>query len=262
MAHKKLVAGNWKMNGIVPETSIMLERLRKETEGVRKVEVVVFPPFVDLYTAEESLHGSKIKLGAQNVFYEDEGAFTGEISPVMLKGLCDYVIVGHSERRLFLGESDKVVAKKVAAAIRNEITPIVCVGDTLQDLHDGFSKIAILNQLEAALHNLTADEVARIVIAYEPVWAISTSEKVKDCSASKAEGIIKDIKHTIGELFGKKTADRVRVIYGGSVNAKTANNYLEEEHVDGVLVGGASLDPHEFAAIIKGAERHVVSQSS
>ena len=255
MAKQKLIVGNWKMHGIVPEASIMIEKLKKEIEGVKKVEIVVCPPFVDLHTADESVLGTNIKLGAQNVFYEEQGPFTGEISPLMLKGICDYVIVGHSERRLHLGESDKVIAKKAAAAIRHELTPIICVGDTLQDYNEGFSKVTILSQLQAALHLLTADEVSRIVIAYEPVWAIGTG---KNCSVKRAEQMIKDIKHTIGELFGRETAKKVRVLYGGSVNSHNDIKYIEDEDIDGVLVGGASIDHHEFAKIIKGAEKHSI----
>ncbi|HBG81813.1 TPA: triose-phosphate isomerase [candidate division CPR2 bacterium] len=253
MVKRKLVVGNWKMHGIVPETSIMLEKLKKEVEDIKKVEIVVCPPFVDLYTANISVNGTNIELGSQNVFYEEQGPYTGEISPLMLKGLCKYVIVGHSERRIHFLETDKIIAKKVAAAVRHGLTPILCVGDTLQDFNDGFSKITILSQLQAALHLITKDEVAKVVIAYEPVWAIGTG---KNCSAKRATEVAKDIKHTIAELFGKAISEKMRVLYGGSVKAKNANVYFDDPDIDGVLVGGASVDHFEFAKIIKGAEKH------
>lgn len=257
MKKHKLVVGNWKMNGIIPEASIMVEKLKQEIGDVKKVEIVLCPPFVDLYTVEESIFETNIKLGAQNIFWEEQGPFTGEISPLMLKGLCDYVIVGHSERRIHLGETDKEIAKKVAAVIRHDLIPILCVGDTLQDFSEGFSKGAVLSQLQAGLHLLTAEEVGIIVIAYEPVWAIGTG---KSCSVKKAEEMIRAIKHTIGELYGVEAMKKVRVLYGGSVKSKNSNEYIEDENIDGVLVGGASVDHHEFAKIIKGAEKHSIAK--
>ena len=251
MKHK-LIVGNWKMHGIIPEASIMIEKLKKELSEVKKTEVVICPPFVDLMSADESVKGTNLKLGAQNVFWEEEGPYTGEISPLMLKGLCKYVIVGHSERRIYLGETDKMIAKKAAACVRHELTPILCVGDSLQDFAEGFSKVTILSQLQAGVNLLTADEVRKIVIAYEPVWAIGTG---KSCTPHKAAEVVRDIKHTIGEMFGKEASDKIRVLYGGSVKAKNSNDYFEFPEVDGLLVGGASVHHHEFSKIIMGAEK-------
>jgi len=246
---KKLIVGNWKMNGVILESSVLLEKLKKEIPNKSKVKIVVCPSFVDLYSANNLVKDTSIKLGAQNIFWEDEGAYTGEISPLMLKGLCEYVIVGHSERRFHLKETDKEVAKKVAAAIRHSITPIICVGDTLQDFNEGYSKTAVLNQLQSAIHDLTKEEISKIIIAYEPVWAIGTG---KSCNVDKTVQMIRAIKHTIAEMFGKSISDKIKVIYGGSIDEKNAHEYLEDENIDGVLVGGASLDHLAFSKIIKG----------
>jgi triosephosphate isomerase (TIM) len=247
---KKLIIGNWKMHGVIPEASILIERLKKEMPPKAKAEIVICPSFVDLYSANHSVVGTNIKLGAQNIFWEDEGAFTGEISPAMLNGLCEYAIVGHSERRFHLKETDKEIAKKAAAAIRHGIVPVICVGDTLQDFNEGYSKTTVLHQLQAAVHELTKEEIPKIVIAYEPVWAIGTG---KSCNVDKASDMAKAIRHTIAEMFGKSVSNSIRVIYGGSVDDKNAHEYLENEQIDGVLVGGASLDHLAFSKIIKEA---------
>ena len=250
---KNLIAGNWKLNPTnQKEAKALFESIKKKTKNIKNTEIVICPPFVDLMSADESVKGTNLKLGAQNVFWEEEGPYTGEISPLMLKGLCKYVIVGHSERRIYLGETDKMIAKKAAACVRHELTPILCVGDSLQDFAEGFSKVTILSQLQAGVNLLTADEVRKIVIAYEPVWAIGTG---KSCTPHKAAEVVRDIKHTIGEMFGKEASDKIRVLYGGSVKAKNSNDYFEFPEVDGLLVGGASVHHHEFSKIIMGAEK-------
>jgi triosephosphate isomerase len=245
MKRNKLVVANWKMNLSVPESTVLLEKYL----GVIKpglVEVVVCPSFLEIYSANKVLSDSDIQIGAQNVFHEDLGAYTGEVSADMLKGFVRFGIVGHSERRIHFGESDKIVAKKAAALVRHGITPIICVGENLHERMDGLTKLVVAGQTEASLTDLTGAEIEKAVIAYEPVWAIGTGHV---CEPKKAVEVIKNIRNLIKVLHGEKVAEGVRIIYGGSVNDKNIAALAREEEIDGFLVGGASLDPDIFSRI-------------
>jgi triosephosphate isomerase (TIM) len=247
----KLIAGNWKMNLNPTEGSMLLHRLGEKVKPSEDVEVVLCPPFIDLVSLAKDLDHQKFKLGAQNMHYLDEGAYTGEISPMMLKGLVSYVILGHSERRIHFGEDDKLIAKKMAAAVRHGITAILCVGETLLEREHGLSTKTVIDQLEASLNLLTASDISNLVIAYEPVWAIGTGRYAKP---DEIMPVIKAIRGTIEELYGEEGCAGLRVLYGGSVMAENAAAYLKIDGVDGMLVGGASLNYEEFAGIIKAAQ--------
>lgn len=254
MKRQKIVIGNWKMNLTVPESTVVIEKYLKEIVP-SKTEVVVCPSFLDIYAAEKALAGSEIKVGAQNVHYEDEGPYTGEVSADQVKGFAKYCIVGHSERRRHFGETDKVVAKKAAVCVRHDITPIICVGESLHEHMDGLTKMVVTSQTEASLSELTPAEIAEVVIAYEPVWSIGTEHADKPTDAAK---VINNIRNLIKVLYGEKAAQGVRIIYGGSVTAKNVENFLAED-LDGFLVGGASLDHAAFAKIAMATENKVTS---
>ena len=246
--NKKLVIGNWKMNLTVPESTVLIEKLKKELSKINKVDVVVCPTFLDIYAASKELTGTNISVGAQNCYFEEEGAFTGEISPVQLENFSEYVIVGHSERRHQFGETDKMVARKAAAVVSHNMMPVICVGETYHEKGDGLSKVVVMSQTETALSGLTASEVASSVIAYEPVWAIGSGEV---CKSSEAEKMAKNLRALVQALYGKETADKVRILYGGSVSDENAASFAKSTTIDGVLVGGASLDHAKFTGIVK-----------
>jgi triosephosphate isomerase (TIM) len=252
---KKLIVGNWKMNFNPAEASLLVNRLDQKVEVDPNVTVVFCPPFIDLYPISKELNHKKFKLGSQNVHYLDHGPYTGEISPAMLKGLVDYAIVGHSERRQHAGEDDKLIAKKVAATVRHRITPILCVGDTLADHENGHAKKVVNDQVTADLSLLTSGEVAKVVIAYEPVWAISTGDgHGKHATPDEVAPVVASIRSTVGELFGDEVGQNITILYGGSVNPDDVKAYLKMDGVDGALVGGASLNFEEFASIVKSAQ--------
>lgn len=257
--NKKIVIGNWKLHLSVPESTVLIEKLKKELGKVKNTEVVICPSFIDIYPASKELQDSEIGLGAQNMFYEAEGAFTGEVSPHALSYFVKYVIVGHSERRKYFGESDITVAKKAEAAFAHDITPIICVGETLHENRDGLSKVVVMNQVEAALSHLTGEEVAKVIIAYEPVWAIGTGEV---CKPSDAEKMIVNIRNLVKAIYGEDSAKSVRIIYGGSVNADTIKQFAKSEKIDGYLIGGASVDPKNFAAIVSEVDKKDNSKKS
>lgn len=252
---KKIVVGTWKMNLTVPESTVLAERIKKEIVFFENTEVVVCPSFLSIYPVSGILKDSPVELGAQNLFYEEKGNYTGETSPSQLRGFVDYAIIGHSERRIFLGESDKDIAKKVKAAVTFGFKPIVCVGETLQERGDGLGKVVATSQLEAALALLTAEEAADVVIAYEPVWSISPSDRV--CKPKDAVYIIESLRNLLGALYGKDTLEKMRFIYGGSVDDKNAKEFLKEKLIEGFLVGSASLDYEKFSNIVKEAEQSV-----
>ena len=244
----KLVVGNWKLHFTVPESTITIEKIKKELANVKNVEIVICPSFLGIYPASEELRASNITLGAQNVFEKEEGAYTGEVSAIALAHFVKYVIVGHSERRLLFAEGDNVISQKAAVTVACGLTPIICVGETLHEKRDGFSKIAVVNQVEAALSRLTASEIKNVVIAYEPVWAIGTGQT---CKVIDAEKIIVVIRNVIKALYGDQAAKGVRILYGGSIDDKNVISFAESKKIDGVLVGGASLDHKKFVEIIK-----------
>lgn len=245
MKRGKLVVANWKMNLSVPRSTVLLEKyLGSIKPGL--TEVVVCPSFLDIYSANKVLSGTDIQVGAQNVYFEDSGPYTGEISPDMLKGFAAYGIVGHSERRSHFGETDKTVARKAAALVRHGITPIVCVGETLHEKMDGLTKLVVAGQTEASLSEMTGEEIAGAVIAYEPVWAIGSGHV---CEPKKAAEAVKIIRNLVRVLHGEKVADSLRIIYGGSIDDKNIKGLNAEKEIDGFLVGGSSLDHEVFAAI-------------
>lgn len=242
-----LIAGNWKMHKTAAEGQALARAIR---EGLRAttVEVVVCPPFTALPAVHAVLHGSPIQVGAQNMHWEDAGAFTGEISPVMLKEWCRYVIIGHSERRQYFHEDDEVVRRKVAAALRHGLTPILCVGETLAQREAGQTGAVVATQARRALEGLTPEQVAGLVIAYEPVWAIGTGRAATGANAE--EVIQRWVRGTLAEAFGAEVARRVRVLYGGSVTPENIGEFVCRPSIDGALVGGASLKAESFLGII------------
>jgi triosephosphate isomerase len=245
-----LVAANWKMNPNSADEALDLVRgvLSVARGHADRVEVAIFPPFPWLLAVAEVLAESGVKLGAQDCFWEPSGAYTGEVSPAMLKGWCQWVIVGHSERRIHLGETDEMVAKKTAAALGCDLSVILCVGDRIEQYEAGSSDQVVAAQVKAALASCSADDSARLVIAYEPVWAIGTG---KSADPEHAYRTMRLIRKVVGEMIGAGAAKKVRVLYGGSVNSSNVESYVELPLCDGCLVGGASLDADEFAHIVK-----------
>ncbi len=247
---KKLIAGNWKMNLNTHQASVLLHRLEKNIEAHRDVEVVIFPSIMSIQPLNLQTNKHKMKLGAQDAFYKDEGAYTGEVSAAMLHGLVDYCLVGHSERRHVFGETDDIIGKKLSALVRNKIKPILCVGEASVDRVSGETKQVLHDQLMADLRNLTAKEIQDLAIAYEPVWAIGTGDYAKPDQVKEATDFIR---HNVRELYGPKAEQGLRVLYGGSVKPDNAKSYMNIEGVDGLLVGGASLNYKQFAEIVSSA---------
>lgn len=244
---KPVIAGNWKMNTSVEEGIKLVEELKKNVKG-DKVEVIVCPPHTHLYSIKEALKGSNIGLGAQNMHFEEKGAFTGEISPLMLKELgVDYVILGHSERREHFNETNESVNKKVRSAIDHGLTPIMCCGESLEQRESGKMEGHIREQIVEGLKNINEEEVANMIIAYEPIWAIGTGKTASDEDAEKTIAFIRSI---IKEEKGEEAAQKVRIQYGGSVKASTIKGQMAMENIDGALVGGASLKAEEFSNIV------------
>lgn len=246
-----IIAGNWKMFKTVPEAKTFIEEVKGKAE-VEGVESVICAPFTNLPALVEAVKGTSIKIGAQNLHFEDNGAFTGEISGVMLKDLgVDYVIIGHSERRQYFAETDETVNKKVQAAFRHNLTPIVCVGEKLEEREAGQTKDVCKVQTEAAFQGLSAEQAAQVVIAYEPIWAIGTG---KSSTAQDANEVISYIRSLVEGLYGKEVADQVRIQYGGSVKPENVKEYMGQSDIDGALVGGASLQPASFIELVEGAK--------
>jgi triosephosphate isomerase len=254
MARKTLLVANWKMNLNTSQASMLVHRLHERTRIQRGIEIVLAPSMMVLQPLSVQIDRRKFRLAAQNAFYQDEGAYTGEVSFTMLRDLVHYVIVGHSERRIYFGETEAMIRDKVQAAIRNEISPILCVGETKQERKDGHTRRVLHAQVTTALSNLTARDIANVVIAYEPVWAISTfgGELAKPGDIAEA---IAFIRHQVEQVYTAKASKEMRVLYGGSVDDTTVRGYLEVEGCDGALVGGASLNPYKFAGIIDAAYR-------
>ena len=248
-----IIAGNWKMNKTVAEAIELVRELRRLVLDVEKVEMVVCPPFVALAAVADALSGSKIEVGAQNMHWEAKGAFTGEISAAMLKGLCQYVIIGHSERLQYFGEIDATVNKRVKAALAQDLTPIVCVGEVLSQYEAGETGAVVSGQIKNGLAGLTVEQAGSIVIAYEPVWAIGTGKAATGAGANSVVAL--SIRGPLSEMFGEKVAQAVRVQYGGSVTPANIVEFMSMPDLDGALVGGASLKAADFAEIIKGTAK-------
>lgn len=245
----QIIAGNWKMHTTLAEASILVEGLKKAlAQTTTERQVVVCPPFTGLSTVTDLVADTAIAVGAQNMHFEEKGAFTGEVSPVMLSDIgCEYVILGHSERRQYFGETNETVNQKIKTALRFAMTPIVCVGESLAQREADETEAFIATQLEAGLAGLTADEVKTIVIAYEPIWAIGTG---RTATSTQAEEVCAFIRKRIATIFDADAAESVRVLYGGSVKGSNAAELLAEADIDGALVGGASLTADDFMAII------------
>jgi len=247
MAEKLLIAGNWKMHKTPSQTREYFKEFKPLVEGIKGVEILVCPPFIDIPAAVEETKNTDIRIGGQNCYYEKEGAFTGEISPVMLKESgCTYVILGHSERRHIFGESDELINKKVISALEEGLRVILCVGETLQERESGLTFTVVESQLKLGLSGVV-DKLDMVDIAYEPVWAIGTGVAAKP---EDAEEVHRFIYEKLKEINPER-ADKVRVLYGGSVKPTNAEAILSQPHIKGVLVGGASLKPDSFAQIVK-----------
>ena len=249
---KTLIVGNWKMHLDVQASSLLVHRLDKIVKPHRTLEVVLAPSMLALQPISQEIDRRKFRLAAQNAYYQDEGSFTGEVSFTMLRDLVHYVIVGHSERRLHFEETLEVVCNKVEAAIRNEIAPILCIGETKSERSAGETKRVLHDQLTTALANLTSDEIDRVVIAYEPVWAIGTGDPERPDDIRE---VLKWIRSIVSDLYGQQTATSQRILYGASVEPEFVAGILAVEGVDGLLVGHDSLNYQRFAAIIDAAYR-------
>ena len=244
---KKVIAGNWKMNMLPNETMNFIEQLRPLVENTEH-EVILCVPYTDLFYALLVAQNTNIRIGAQNMHFEENGAYTGEISAKMLKSInVDYVIIGHSERRQYFNETDETVNKKVKAAFENKLKPIVCVGETLEQRQEGKTEEIITKQTELALQGLTDKQVSNTIIAYEPIWAIGTG---KTATKEDANNSIKSIRNKIKEIYGQNVSDSVIIQYGGSVKSTNAKELFEMSDIDGGLVGGASLKVEEFSKIV------------
>ncbi len=245
------VAGNWKMNKTVAEARELVSTMGKELKNIKNVEKVLCPPFISLVAVANLISGTDLGLGAQNMHWEEKGAFTGETSPAMVKEFCTYVILGHSERRTYFGETDQTVNKKVLAAQKHGLTPIVCVGETLAENEAGLTAEVVRRQTMEGLKGLDAAFAAKIVVAYEPVWAIGTG---RASSGENAEAVHRDVvRAALKDLFGSETAQAIRILYGGSVTAANAAEFFGQPDIDGALIGGASLKSEEFIAIVQAA---------
>ena len=247
-----IVAGNWKMNKTPAEATDLARALLADLAGVGGVDRVLCPPFVALPAVAEVVKGSPLEVGAQNIYWKDAGAFTGEVSPVMLKGWCQYVIIGHSERRQYFGEKDETVNLKVKAALNHGLTPIICVGEVLAENEAGQTTAVVTRQTQGAYAGLSAADALKTVVAYEPVWAIGTG---RAATAEGANAVIGQIRAVLAGLYSPDVAAAIRIQYGGSVTAANAAELMAQPEIDGALVGGASLKPAEFVAIVRAAAK-------
>lgn len=244
---RPIIAGNWKMNTDPESAFELMDTMIEDLDAIEDVDIVICPPFISLETFADMFDGTSLFLGAQNMFWADKGAYTGEVSPTMIKGICDYVILGHSERRQFFHETDDSVNRKVLAAVAHGINPIICVGEDLAQNEAVQTLDVVSRQVTTALAGLEAEQMRRCVIAYEPIWAIGTG---KPATGEGANDVIAFIRQTVDSLFGPEVASEVRIQYGGSVNSKNIAEFISQPDIDGALVGGASLDPGEFVRIV------------
>ena len=248
-----IVAGNWKMNKTVEEARMLVFSMNNEMREIKGVQKVLCPPFPALLAVSALLQGTDIGVGAQNMHWEEKGAFTGEIAPNMVAEFCQYIIIGHSERRAYFGETDETVNRKLHAAMNHNLTPIVCVGETLEENESGRTGEVVRRQISQGLAGADPAKAAEIIVAYEPVWAIGTG---RASSGENANAILADhIRPALADLFGGETAQVIRIQYGGSVTAANAEEFFSQPEIDGALVGGASLKKDEFIAIVRAAAR-------
>ena len=243
--HVPVIAGNWKMNTTVGEAVALVKVMRDELDKVKNVEKIVCPPFVSLAPVGELIKGSSVKLGAQNLYFAEKGAYTGEISPVMIADLCEFVIIGHSERRQYFNETGEIVNKKIAAALKAGLKPILCIGEQLEENEAGQTEAVVFEQLSSSLAGI--DDLDGLILAYEPIWAIGTG---KAATGEQANKTIAFIRQGITRMYGDETARETRILYGGSVNAANTGEVMRQPDIDGALVGGASLKAAEFLSIV------------
>ena len=250
-SRKKLIAGNWKMNKTPSDGAALVAELVATIGKQSDVDVVVCPPFTGLESAAKALDGSTLKLGAQNMHFESSGAFTGEVSAPMLRALfATHVILGHSERRSYFGETDALVNKKVAAALKNQLRPILCVGETLAEREAGLTLKVVQTQTEAALEGVSKEQAASLVVAYEPIWAIGTG---KVATTEQAQEVHAFIRGLLTKLFTDAVSQKIRILYGGSMKPANAPELLAQKDIDGGLIGGASLEARSFVELVKAA---------
>ena len=248
---KPLIVGNWKMNNTTAESVDLTEKLKRLIKDMAVVEVVVAPPFTSLDKVRDAIKGSNIKLGAQNLFWEDKGAYTGEVSPLMIRDLdCEYVIIGHSERREYFKESDEIINKKIKAALRNKLKAIVCVGESLKEREEDKTMQVIESQVKKGLQGLSLSEAKELIIAYEPVWAIGTGRNATPAQANEIHTYIRKL---LSQIFNEGIASNIKILYGGSVKPSNSAELMSEKEIDGALVGGASLEADSFAEIVRSA---------
>ena len=248
MARRKLIAGNWKMNNSNKEALELVNQLKNLVKDVKDRDIMIAPTFTCLSDVNNAVKGTNIKLGAQNLYFEEKGAFTGQISADMLLAIgCEYVIIGHSECRDIFGEKDELINKKVKRALDKNLIPVLCVGEHLEEREKGITANVVSGQTKAAFNGLTEAEAKKVVIAYEPVWAIGTG---KTATPQDADDVHKTIRETLKSLYNDSVADGMIILYGGSVNEKNADDLLNMPNIDGALVGGASLVADKFARIV------------
>jgi len=251
---KTYIIANWKMNFTPGESSLYLNRLAKRITPSRNVQIILAPSTVSLQPLSLQINRRQFKLAAQNFYWRDYGAFTGETSVSQLRGFVDYAIIGHSERRYIFNESEEDIAHKVAAAFRNNLTPILCIGETAMERRDGETAIAIYSQLANGLHEVSKEEISKLIIAYEPVWAISSNKNARPAKPADIDEAQALIRKHISKLYGKAAGEEIPILYGGSVNSDTAAGYLSIKGIDGLLIGGASLIADSFCAIVESAK--------
>ena len=249
---KKLIIGNWKMNFNMHEASLYLHKLMSMLAAHRDVEVVVAPTMLTLQSLSLQVNRRIAKLAAQNCYWRDQGAYTGEVPVAHLRGIADYVLIGHSERRHIFIESEKDIRLKVQAAIRNRIKPVLCIGETINEKTLGETKDVLVDQLVSGLANITAEEMENVIIAYEPVWAIGTGDKAR---LDDVRQVVQIIRQQITQLYGRKAAEQVKVLYGDSIDVDSAADYLRIAKLDGLLIGAASIDAHKFTQIVEKAHK-------
>ncbi len=249
---KKLIAGNWKMNKTNGDAVALVKDIVTSAGKATEVEIVIAPPFTALESAAKALEGSNVKLAAQNMHHEASGAFTGEVSAPMLRALfATHVILGHSERRTYFQESDSFINQKVLAALKNQLKPILCIGETLAEREAGITLKVVQTQLEAGLEGVSKEQAPSVVIAYEPVWAIGTGKVATTDQAQEVHAFIREL---LVKLFGDAIAQKIRILYGGSMKPANAPELLAQKDIDGGLIGGASLEARSFVELIKAAE--------
>jgi triosephosphate isomerase len=248
---RPLVAGNWKMFKTASEARVLMSELLSGLTAIEGVDIVICPPFTSILPIAAIVEGTRISIGAQNMHWEESGAFTGEVSPTMLAEYCKYVIIGHSERRLYFGETDQNVNLKVKSALYHGLIPILCVGESLSENESGITQEVVTRQLTAGLEEVDSASIPSVIIAYEPVWAIGTGRAATTEDANQV--IANIIRYSLSRSYGENLAQEVRILYGGSVKASNAGDFFKQNDIDGALVGGASLKPVEFVPIVMAA---------